>query len=117
MHHEEHSFFPGGEGYARSIRPAARGVAVCSPGEAEEKAAAGGGGFRGRDSGEPGGIAGVHGRGGERLVKTTAGGQERPEREEVVEPLEEPTPERRKERRGEPVPDRLPEKEPEKAPV
>lgn len=47
------------------------------------------------------------------MVKVYAGGDEKPEREEVVEPLEEPTPERRKERRKEPVP----EKEPEKVPA
>ncbi len=41
------------------------------------------------------------------MVKTYAGGDEKPEREEIVEPLEEPTPERRKERREEPL---LPEK-------
>jgi hypothetical protein len=46
------------------------------------------------------------------VVKVRAGGEEKPEREEVVEPLEEPTPERRKERRQEPVP-----KEPEKIPA
>ena len=48
------------------------------------------------------------------MVKTYAGGDEKPEREEIVEPLEEPTPERRKERREEPL---LPEKEPEKVPA
>ncbi len=47
------------------------------------------------------------------MVKVHAGGDEKPEREEVVEPLEEPTPERRKERREVPVP----EKEPEKIPA
>jgi hypothetical protein len=35
------------------------------------------------------------------VVKVRAGGEEKPEREEVVEPLEEPTPERRKEERRE----------------
>ncbi len=38
------------------------------------------------------------------MVKVRAGGEEKPEREEVVEPLEEPTPERHKERREEKVP-------------
>ena len=33
------------------------------------------------------------------MVKVRAGGEEKPEREEVVEPVEEPTPERHKERR------------------
>jgi hypothetical protein len=47
------------------------------------------------------------------MVKIHAGGQEKPEREEVVEPLEEPTPERRKEPKEEPVP----AKEPKKVPV
>ena len=42
-------------------------------------------------------------------MKVRAGGEEKPEREEVVEPLEEPTPERRKEERREvkPVPEKL----------
>ena len=40
----------------------------------------------------------VHG-GGEQVVAIKAGGEEKPEREEVVEPVEEPTPERHKERR------------------
>ncbi|CAA9466785.1 MAG: hypothetical protein AVDCRST_MAG28-4178 [uncultured Rubrobacteraceae bacterium] len=46
-------------------------------------------------------------------MKVRAGGEEKPQREEVVEPLEEPTPERRKQRREEPVP----EKEPQEIPV
>jgi hypothetical protein len=48
------------------------------------------------------------------VVKVRAGGEEKPEREEVVEPLEEPTPERRREvrREGKPVPEREPEKLP-----
>ena len=47
------------------------------------------------------------------MVKVRAGGEEKPQHEEVVEPLEEPTPERRKQRREEPVP----EKEPQEIPV
>jgi hypothetical protein len=47
------------------------------------------------------------------VVKVRAGGEEKPQREEVVEPLEEPTPERRKQRREEPVP----EKEPQEIPA
>ncbi len=47
-------------------------------------------------------------------MKVRAGGEEKPEREEVVEPLEEPTPDRRKEERreGKPIPEREPEKLP-----
>lgn len=47
-------------------------------------------------------------------MRIRGGGEEKPEREEVVEPLEEPTPERRKEERreGEPVPKTEPEKIP-----
>ncbi len=37
------------------------------------------------------------------MVAIKAGGEEKPEREEVVEPVEEPTPERHKERREEKV--------------
>ncbi len=44
------------------------------------------------------------------MVKIRAGGEEKPEREEVVEPLEEPTPERHKARREEKVPEEEPEK-------
>ena len=44
------------------------------------------------------------------MVKIRAGGQEKPEREEILEPLEEPTPERRKEPVKEPVPEMEPEK-------
>jgi hypothetical protein len=47
------------------------------------------------------------------VVTIRAGGEEKPEREEVVEPLEEPTPERHKERKEE----KVPEEEPEKAPA
>jgi hypothetical protein len=47
------------------------------------------------------------------VVTIRAGGEEKPEREEVVEPLEEPTPERHKERREE----KVPEEELEKAPA
>ena len=47
------------------------------------------------------------------MVKVRAGGQENPEREEILEPLEEPTPERRKE----PVRETIPEREPEKIPA
>jgi hypothetical protein len=47
------------------------------------------------------------------VVKIRAGGQENPEREEILEPLEEPTPERRKE----PVRETIPEREPEKLPA
>jgi len=43
------------------------------------------------------------------VVKVRAGGEEKPQREEVVEPLEEPTPERRKQRREEPVPEKDPQ--------
>jgi hypothetical protein len=43
------------------------------------------------------------------MVTFKAGGEEKPEREEVVEPLKEPTPERRKES--------VPEEEPEKVPA
>ena len=46
-------------------------------------------------------------------MKIRGGGQEKPEREEVLEPLEEPTPERRKE----PVRETIPEGEPEKIPA
>jgi hypothetical protein len=49
------------------------------------------------------------------VVNVRAGGEEKPEREEVVEPLEKPTPERRKEERREVKP--VPEKEPEKLPA
>lgn len=49
------------------------------------------------------------------LADPKAGGNEKPEREEVVEPLTEPTPERRRERREEPNP--APEKIPEKTPA
>ncbi len=45
----------------------------------------------------------VLGGGGEQVVAIKAGGEEKPEREEVVEPVEEPTPERHKERREEKV--------------
>lgn len=48
-------------------------------------------------------------------AEPSAGGNEKPEHEEVVEPLIEPTPERRRERREEPAP--VPEKVPEKTPV
>lgn len=48
-------------------------------------------------------------------AEPSAGGNEKPEREEVVEPLVEPTPERRRERREEPAP--VPEKVPEKTPA
>lgn len=48
-------------------------------------------------------------------AEPSAGGNEKPEREEVVEPLVEPTPERRRERREEPAP--APEKAPEKTPA
>lgn len=52
------------------------------------------------------------------MVKIHAAGDEKPEREEVVEPLVEPTPKRRRERREEPVPKTpVPAKEPEKAPA
>ena len=52
------------------------------------------------------------------MVKIRAAGDEKPEREEVVEPLVEPTPERRRDRREEPVPETpIPVKEPEKAPA
>ena len=44
------------------------------------------------------------------MVTIEAGGEEKPEREEVVEPLKEPTPERYKERREEKVPEEEPEK-------
>ena len=37
------------------------------------------------------------------MVAIKAGGEEKPEREEIVEPLEEPTPERHKERREQKV--------------
>jgi hypothetical protein len=47
------------------------------------------------------------------VVKIRAGGQEEPEREEILEPLEEPTPERRKE----PVRETIPEREPERIPT
>jgi hypothetical protein len=47
------------------------------------------------------------------VVKVRAGGQEKPEREEILEPLEEPTPERRK---G-PVRETIPEREPERIPA
>ncbi len=46
------------------------------------------------------------------MVKVRAGGEEKPQREEVVEPLEEPTPERRKQRREEPVPEKEPQETP-----
>jgi hypothetical protein len=46
------------------------------------------------------------------VVTIRAGGEEKPEREEVVEPLEEPTPERRKERREQEVPEVKPEEVP-----
>jgi hypothetical protein len=50
------------------------------------------------------------------MVEIHAAGDEKPEREEVVEPLVEPTPERRRERREEPTPEPpVPVKEPEKA--
>ncbi len=45
-------------------------------------------------------------------MKVRAGGEEKPQREEVVEPLEEPTPERRKQRREEPVPEKEPQETP-----
>lgn len=51
-------------------------------------------------------------------AEPSAGGNEKPEHEEVVEPLIEPTPERRRERRRErqeepaPVPEKVPEKTP-----
>jgi hypothetical protein len=48
-------------------------------------------------------------------AEPSAGGNEKPEHEEVVEPLIEPTPERRRERREEPAP--VPEKVPEKTPA
>ena len=46
-------------------------------------------------------------------MKIWAGGHEKPEREEILEPFEEPTPERRKE----PVRETIPEREPEKLPA
>ena len=46
-------------------------------------------------------------------MKIRAGGQEKPERDEILEPLEEPTPERRK---G-PVREKIPERETEKVPA
>ena len=46
-------------------------------------------------------------------MKIRAGGQEEPEREEILEPLEEPTPERRKE----PIRETIPETEPERIPT
>jgi hypothetical protein len=52
------------------------------------------------------------------MVEIHAAGDEKPEREEVVEPLVEPTPERRRERREKPAPAKpVPVKEPEKAPA
>ena len=63
------------------------------------------------------GVARVHGGGSEQVVKIRAGGQEKPEREEVLEPLEEPTPERRKESVRETSPEREPEREPERIPA
>ncbi len=47
------------------------------------------------------------------MVKIRAGGREKPEREEILEPLEEPTPERRKE----PVKEPIPETEPKRIPA
>ena len=44
------------------------------------------------------------------MVAIKAGGDAKPEREEVVEPLEEPTPERHKEHREEKVREEEPEK-------
>ncbi len=46
------------------------------------------------------------------MVAIRAGGEEKPEREEVVEPLQEPTPERHKERREQEIPAQEPEKVP-----
>ena len=46
------------------------------------------------------------------MVAIKAGGEDKPEREEVVGPLKEPTPERRKERREKRVPEEVPEKIP-----
>src|SRR5215210_687790 len=66
-----------------------------------------------RSGGGAGGTTCVYGDGGEQVVKIHAGGEEKPEREEVVEPLVEPTPQRRIERREEPIP----EKEPEQVPA
>jgi hypothetical protein len=51
------------------------------------------------------------------MVKVLAGGDEKPEREEVVEPLVEPDPRRRRERREEQSPGRIPKEEPEKIPA
>ena len=51
------------------------------------------------------------------MVRILAGGTEKPEREEVVEPLVEPDPERRRERREEQAPAKIPKVEPEKIPV
>src|ERR687897_299392 len=104
----------GREGPARGFCSAARcrrGV----PRALEREALAGRGPAGSRGGGGCGGATRIFGRGGEKVVKVKAGGEEKPEREEVVEPLEEPTPERRKEERREGNP--LPEKEPEKLPA
>jgi hypothetical protein len=47
------------------------------------------------------------------VVRILAGGTEKPEREEVVEP----DPERRRERREEQVPRKIPKEKPEKIPA
>jgi len=51
------------------------------------------------------------------VVRILAGGAEKPEREEVVEPLVEPDPERRKERREEQGPPQCPKEEHDKIPA
>jgi hypothetical protein len=50
------------------------------------------------------------------VVAIKAGGEEKPEREEVVEPVEEPTPERHKERRRRRFPKKSPRRSPPERP-
>src|ERR687890_429616 len=100
------------EGPSHSLRPAARGRGNVHQGRSGGQVLPGRRALGGRGGGGSGGAAQVHGGGGELVVTIKAGGEEKPEREEVVEPLEEPTPERHKERREEKVREEEPEKVP-----
>src|SRR4051794_12594815 len=106
-------FLQGREGPSRSLRPAARGRGNVHQERSGGQVLPGRRALGGRGGGGAGGAARVHGGGGEQVVAIGAGGEEKPEREEVVEPLEESRPERHKERREE----RVREEEPEKVPA
>ena len=112
MHHEECSFFRAEKALPIAFVRPRGGGGMYTREESEGKF------FRVADLlgaevlGGGGGAARVHRARGEQVIVIKAGGEEKPEREEVVEPLEEPTPERYKERR-----EKVPEEEPEKVPA